>query len=118
MAVVLVPQAMRREGEGLRVDWSDGVSTFVAWRTLRKQCPCATCNEDRSKPADPFRVLSAAEVAAGAPNPVAMAPLGHYAYKITWNDGHDTGIYTLELLRQLSNPSNSSNSEFGMRNAE
>jgi DUF971 family protein len=96
------PQAMRREGEGLRIDWADGVSTFVAWRVLRKQCPCASCNEDRNKPPDPFRVLSASEVAAGPPNPVAMTPLGHYAYKITWNDGHDTGIYTLELLRSLS----------------
>ena len=33
--------------------------------------------------------------------PVAMAPVGHYAYKIAWNDGHDTGIYTLENLRAL-----------------
>jgi DUF971 family protein len=30
-----------------------------------------------------------------------MTPVGYYAYKITWNDGHDTGIYTLENLRQL-----------------
>jgi DUF971 family protein len=30
-----------------------------------------------------------------------MVPVGHYAYKITWNDGHDTGIFTLEHLREL-----------------
>ena len=30
-----------------------------------------------------------------------MTPLGHYAYKITWSDGHDTGIYTCEALRDL-----------------
>ena len=33
--------------------------------------------------------------------PVAMTPIGHYAYKITWSDGHDTGIFTLENLREL-----------------
>jgi DUF971 family protein len=33
--------------------------------------------------------------------PVAMSPVGHYAYKITWSDGDDTGIFTLENLRQL-----------------
>jgi DUF971 family protein len=25
-----------------------------------------------------------------------------YAYQITWNDGHDTGIYTLEFIYELS----------------
>ena len=28
--------------------------------------------------------------------PVAITPVGHYAYKITWSDGHDSGIYTFE----------------------
>jgi DUF971 family protein len=67
-------------------------------------CPCATCNEERSKPVNPFRVLSAQEVAAGAPNPVSMIPVGHYAYQIAWNDGHSTGIYPLTLLRKLGDP--------------
>ncbi len=30
-----------------------------------------------------------------------MSPVGRYAYKITWSDGHDTGIFTLEHLRAL-----------------
>ena len=30
-----------------------------------------------------------------------MKPIGHYAYQIAWNDGHDTGIFTIEHLRQL-----------------
>ena len=33
--------------------------------------------------------------------PAAMAPVGYYAYKIVWNDGHDAGIYTIENLREL-----------------
>ena len=42
------------------------------------------------------------EAAAHGPlQPVALTPIGYYAYKITWNDGHDTGLYTLETLRQL-----------------
>jgi DUF971 family protein len=31
----------------------------------------------------------------------AMHPTGRYAYSIHFSDGHDTGIYTLELLREL-----------------
>ena len=98
------PRALRREGDGLRIEWADGVTTVVAWTHLRANCPCAACLEDRAKPPDPFRVLSAKEVAAGAPAPVSMTPVGHYAYQIAWNDGHATGIYTLEALRQLSKP--------------
>jgi DUF971 family protein len=99
---MLKPLALRREGDGLRIDWSDGVSTFATWRHLRKNCPCAGCQEERAKPPDPLRVLTPQEAAAGPPAPVAMRPVGHYAYQITWNDTHDTGIYTLETLRSLS----------------
>ena len=30
-----------------------------------------------------------------------MTPVGRYAYSIDFSDGHDTGIYTLESLREL-----------------
>lgn len=95
------PLRLKREGEGLRIDWDDGVSTFVTWRALRKACPCATCTDERAKPPNPFRVLSAQEVAAGPPAPLKMSPVGQYAYQVAWNDGHSTGIYTLATLRKL-----------------
>lgn len=96
-----LPTRLKREGDGLRIDWSDGASTFVTWRALRKACPCATCNDERGKPPNPFRVLSAQEVAAGPPAPLKMTAVGQYAYQIAWNDGHSTGIYTLRSLREL-----------------
>ena len=98
------PLSLKRDGDGLRVEWSDGLASFVPFRALRSNCPCASCNDERSKPADPFHVLSAREAAAGPPTPVAMRPVGHYAYQITWNDGHDAGIFTLEALRALGQP--------------
>jgi DUF971 family protein len=30
-----------------------------------------------------------------------MDPVGSYAYRILFSDGHDTGIFTLDLLRAL-----------------
>ena len=104
MSDELRPLSLKREGDGLKIDWSDGSSTFVTWRHLRANCPCASCIEERGKPPDPFRVLTPQEVAAGAPAPIAMVPIGHYAYQIRWNDGHDTGIYPVEVLRKLSTP--------------
>jgi len=98
----LRPVSLKREGDGLNIEWNDGVTTFATWRHLRSNCPCASCLEERAKPPDPFRILSPQEVAAGAPAPVAMTPVGYYAYQIKWNDGHDTGIYTVDVLRNLS----------------
>ncbi len=105
-SVPLKPVSLRREADGLAIDWSDGVRTFVTWQKLRSNCPCASCLEERGKPVDPFRILKPTEMAAGAPQPVQMVPRGHYAYQIVWNDQHETGIYTLELLRQLSEVKN------------
>jgi DUF971 family protein len=98
----LKPVVVRREGDDrLFIEWSDGKSGTVTWQKLRAECPCANCREEREKPADPFRILSEKELTGGPPRPIAMAPVGYYAYKITWNDGHDAGIYTVENLREL-----------------
>jgi DUF971 family protein len=32
----------------------------------------------------------------------AIEPVGHYAIKLRFSDGHDTGIYTWELLHDLA----------------
>ena len=94
------PTTLRRDGpDRLAVEWSDGHHGVYAWRHLRMQCPCASCREERARPPDPLRVLKPAELA--PPAPVSMATVGRYAYKIAWNDGHETGIYTLEYLRSL-----------------
>jgi DUF971 family protein len=99
----LLPVALRKEGEDrLVIEWNDGHRSLYTWQHLRQHCPCASCLEAHAQPPDPFRILKPSELAPRPPlAPVAMAPVGYYAYKISWNDGHDTGIYTLENLRAL-----------------
>lgn len=93
-------KTIRKEGDDhLVIEWSDGKTCTYTWRKLRDNCPCASCQEDRGKPEDPFRILNPNELQ--PLKPVAMTPIGYYAYKITWNDGHDTGLFTLEYLREL-----------------
>lgn len=96
----LLPEKIYREGEDLLViEWNDGKRCSYPWKQLRRNCPCASCREERLEPPDPFRILTPAELV--PLKPVTMAPVGRYAYKIVWSDGHDTGIYTLEHLRSL-----------------
>ncbi len=103
----LRPVVIRREGDDrLYIEWSDGKRGAATWDSLRAQCPCATCREEHAKPPDPFRILSPQDLTAGPPRPSGMIPIGRYAYKIVWNDGHDAGIYTIENLRELCEPIN------------
>ena len=103
MAGSVRPVVIRREGaDQLYIEWSDGAAGFVTWEALRRNCPCATCREEKERKPDPFRILSAKELEPRLPlAPVAMSPVGYYAYKIVWNDGHDSGIFTIENLREL-----------------
>src|SRR6516165_4392243 len=92
---------LQKEGdERLAIEWSDGRRTLHTWQHLRANCPCATCREERNVPPNPFRIINPAERSEPL-RPIAMTPVGRYAYKITWNDGHDTGIYSFDVLRQL-----------------
>ena len=75
------------------------ISGTLAGIDEEHRCPCAGCREERTKPPDPFRILKPSELV--PLKPVAIAPVGYYAYKITWSDGHDSGLYTLENLRAL-----------------
>jgi len=97
------PLSLGKDGDDrLMIDWNDGHRSVYTWSHLRQHCPCATCREERAKPADPFHILTDREL--NAPKqlrPVELVPVGRYAYKIVWNDGHDTGLFTLESLREL-----------------
>jgi DUF971 family protein len=86
----------------LRIAWSDGQTREYGVRDLREQCPCATCRERRTGPPPPSTELPVLNPAETRPLRItAMHPTGRYAYSIHFSDGHDTGIYTLELLREL-----------------
>lgn len=86
----------------LLIEWSDTRRRTYAYRELRDACPCATCREKRSQP--PPSPTALPILSPGEAQPLRlldMRPVGNYAYSITFSDGHDTGIYTFELLRQL-----------------
>jgi DUF971 family protein len=98
----LRPVALRKDGEDiLIIDWNDGHASRHSWRQLRRNCPCATCRDEREKPPEPFRILKPSEIPRGPLKPVAVKPVGYYAYSIELNDGHNTGIFTFDLLRGL-----------------
>jgi DUF971 family protein len=85
----------------LLIDWSDGQRRSYRVRELREACPCATCREKRSQPQDPLALPVLKQVQTQPLTIAAMEPMGNYAYAIRFSDGHDTGIFAFDLLRQL-----------------
>ncbi len=91
-----------RDGNKLLMAWSDGQQREITFGELRKACPCATCREQRKEPPQPSGGLQVISMAEARPLKIeSMSPVGNYAYSIAFSDGHDTGIFTLELLRSL-----------------
>ena len=100
-----LPTNLERLDDGrLAIAWSDGQRRLYTVRGLREACPCATCREKRSQPTDPLALPTLKQVQTEPLRIAAMQPMGNYAYSIAFSDGHDTGIFALDLLRQLGEP--------------
>jgi DUF971 family protein len=88
--------------ERLRIEWNDGMKQEIRVRTLRDACPCATCREKRKQtPPSPMELTVLSPQEAAPLRITKMSPVGRYAYAVHFSDGHNTGIYTLEQLREL-----------------
>ena len=98
------PTALKlTDDKRLAITWSDGATLLYRVKALRDACPCASCREKHGPkpPKDPFALPLLSE---GQLQPLTlqgMQPVGNYAYSIAFSDGHDTGIFTFEVLRQL-----------------
>ncbi|MCG3204743.1 MAG: hypothetical protein KCHDKBKB_01459 [Elusimicrobia bacterium] len=71
-------------------------------RFLRQECPCAACRHELTGE----RLLDPSSV----PNDLVIVSseiIGQYALGFQFSDGHSTGIYTFEYLKNLHVPVNS-----------
>jgi len=92
------PHAITRRDDGLWIEWTAGApERRVPARALRLACPCAMCIEEMSgRP-----LLDPATVPEDI-RPEAVHLVGAYALRVTWSDGHSTGIFPWQRLRALS----------------
>ncbi len=94
-----------KKTEGLTVTWADGSTTFYSIAYLRKSSPSADQRELREKMArNPLTVLPASAGEDTGPLTAQSAELvGNYAIRIRFSDGHNTGIYSWDYLREIAN---------------
>ncbi len=99
-------RVMKTEGTGVEIDWKDGHRSKWSFAWLRNACPCATCHDEREKsgrkPGEAKPKAQSLLVMYEAPvRPVEVTPVGKYALKFKWTDGHEAGIYSWEYLRRV-----------------
>lgn len=96
----------KADAQTLRITWDDGNESFYPLIFLRKQCPCATCQESKTKAqaptANPLRILQPHEIVSAQLDLLEAEVVGRYALNFHWSDGHCEGIYTFEFLRELA----------------
>ena len=85
-------------GRELALAWADGHESYLPFDDLRRACPCAMCRGLHDAAPDPLRVVKGPAV--GEVGIDRLVPVGSYAVQIVWSDGHDTGIYAFESLRE------------------
>ncbi len=86
-----------RTARTVEIDWADGHRTVYDFEALRWLCPCAYCRGEAGTPGwlDTDPTLSDEQTKL-----VDVQLVGQYAIQPTWGDGHHTGYYAFEMLRE------------------
>ena len=94
------PSHIAAVGNEVAIAWSDGTESFISLEKMRRNCPCASCHgetdvmgnvykgPDRPLGGNDFKLLR-------------LNNVGGYALNPVWADGHSTGLFSFELLKQL-----------------
>lgn len=81
----------------LELTWAPGQVAKLSFIKVRGACACASCvNEWTGQP-----ILDPASISADI-HIKNLALVGNYALRITWSDGHETGLFTWQRLKELS----------------
>lgn len=80
----------------LTLQWGEDHVGVYPYRELRLACGCAGCVDEWSgRPLlDPATVPADIRI-------TGIDPVGNYAIRIHWSDGHDSGLYTWDRLAAL-----------------
>jgi ATP-binding protein involved in chromosome partitioning len=93
----LAPKSISQSSpDKIEIVWNDGQQKQYTARDLRLACRCAVClDEMNGKPLlKPESVKTDLIL-------LRIDPVGRYALRFFWSDGHSTGIYTFDYLRSL-----------------
>jgi len=78
----------------LKIIWSDGKTGVTAHRLLREACRCAHCAAV-ARGGAPVRAETGIRI-------TAIEPYGNNTLRLSFDDGHQRGLYPFDYLRSLA----------------
>ncbi len=99
----MIPKTIKlRDKSSLEIIWEDETNSTIGLKYLRDECPCASCKGETvllKTYRPPAKKMITPEMFLIK----NIETVGEYAIQITWKDGHSTGIYTYDYLKELDN---------------
>jgi DUF971 family protein len=95
------PTDLQPIGGDLAIKWDDGGESFIPLEKLRRHCPCAGCQGEMDILGNQYKNPEQ-KLTAAAFQLVRITGVGGYAIQPVWADGHATGIFSFDYLRQLA----------------
>ena len=96
------------EAGAVQIVWDDAHESVYPLAYLREKCPCATCRGTHGAPTTLVRqsrgglpIVQSAKRREATCESKSVVPVGKYAIRFTWGDGHDSGIYSWRYLRSI-----------------
>jgi DUF971 family protein len=89
------------KSKGIKIDWKDGHHSEYDLEYLRDKCPCAVCTgahgtaPRKPQAGNPFQLYKPTL------KMLAVEPVGSYAIRVNWSDGHSSGIYSFDHFRRI-----------------
>ena len=90
--------------ENIAIKWNDGSESFIKNKQLREACPCANCSGESDVFGNVYKNKDGEHHSNNQQKYKISGyrHIGHYAIRIQWADGHNSGIYSFDLLSNLN----------------
>ena len=91
-----MPSEIRRvDHREVHITWADGHKTVLSNVFLRERCHCAACVHELTGE----KLLDSGSIPPGI-RADEISLVGRYGISFHWSDGHSTGIYAFQKLRE------------------
>ena len=93
------PQNIRvhKEQRTLELIWTEADVSVIPFRTVRQNCRCAMCVDEFTG-----RQLLDFDSVDVDLSVLEISLCGNYALRVRWSDNHDSGLFTWNHLRSIS----------------
>ncbi|PTY06576.1 hypothetical protein DB347_11080 [Opitutaceae bacterium EW11] len=95
----MTPQNVQIIGNEVAIVWSDGTESYLAAEKLRAASPSAETQGERDIFGQKYGGSEKTDYS--GVTVLGWEQIGNYALRFDFSDGHRTGLYSYELLREI-----------------